>query len=308
MLSNRERIAIWFAYTGMCLIWGTTWLAIKIGGHAMPVLTGVGLRFAMAGVLLYALAAVRGQLRPVREVPWKLVGIFATLLCGINYILIYVAETRIDSGITAVLFCSMPFFVFVFARVMIKERTTARALAGGLAAFAGIAIISLKGPVAGSPLFALAVVGSAASAAFANVYAKRHGAQPPLLTLPPAMLIAGTVELAAGIALEHPHWNAALSGSSLAALLYLAIFGSGIAFLLLIFLTQRLPAGVVGLAPLTYPVIAIAAGAFFGGEHVTLRELGGTALVVGGLALALLPKRTTVIAPRAVVASRQSMA
>jgi putative membrane protein PagO len=300
-----ERISICFAYAAMCLIWGTTWLAIKIGGHAMPVLTGVGLRFTIAGVLLYGLAAMRGRLRSVRDVPWKLVAVFATLLNGINYILIYIAETRLDSGITAVLFCTMPFFVFFFARLMLRERTSARALAGAVAAFAGIAIISIKGPIAAAPLFALAVVGSAASAAFANVYAKRHGPHPPLVTLPPAMLIGGTIELAAGIAIEHPDWNAALAGSSLAALLYLAIFGSGIAFLLLIFLTQRLPAGVVGLAPLTYPVIAIAAGAFLGGEHVTARELGGTALVVGGLAAALLPKHASIVS-RAAVAGKVS--
>lgn len=273
----------------MCLVWGTTWLAIKIGGHGLPPLTGVGLRFLIAGTFLYALAGLRRQIRPFREVPWHLVGVFASLLCGLNYVLIYIAETRIDSGVAAVLFGTLPFFVFLFARFMANERASVRVWIGGVAAFTGVALLCLKGGVAASPLYALAVVGSAAAAAFANVYAKRHHVHAPLVTLPPAMLAAGAVEFAMGLSIERTDWHAAIAPASIAALLYLALLGSGITFLLLMWLMQRLPATIVGLSPLTYPPIAIAAGALLGGEHVTVRELGGAALVLIGLGIALLP-------------------
>lgn len=287
MNSSRERIAIWLAYAGMCLIWGTTWLAIKVGLHALAPLTGVGLRFLIAGTFLYVVAAVRGQLRPFDQLPWRLILVLAGMLFGLNYVLTYSAETRLDSGLVAVLFGTLPFFAFGFAHVMLGERTTPRIWIGSVAAFAGVAVISLTGAAKGSPLFALAAVGAAASSAYANSYAKRNSHESPLVTLPPAMTIAGTVVLLCGIFTEHTVWSHALTGSSLAALLYLAIFGSGIAFFLLMWLLQRLTAGAVGLASLVFPVIAIAVGTLFGGEHITSRELAGSALVVFGLWIAL---------------------
>ncbi|MGD1068230.1 MAG: DMT family transporter, partial [Vulcanimicrobiaceae bacterium] len=125
--------------------------------------------------------------------------------------------------------------------------------------------------------------------AFGNVYAKRAGPQPPLVTLPPAMLLGGGVVLVVGLIVERPNLALALSGPALGALMYLALIGSGVTFVLLMWLTHRLPAAIFGLPPLTYPITALTAGALLGGEHVTSRELAGAALVVGGLALALVP-------------------
>src|SRR5438270_7476932 len=122
--SNTARI--WLAYAGMCVIWGTTWLAIKVGLHALGPLTGVGLRFLIAGSFLFAVAAVRGELRPPKDLPWRLIAVLATLLFGLNYVLTYTSETRLDSGLVAVLFGTLPFFAFGFAHTMLGERTTPR--------------------------------------------------------------------------------------------------------------------------------------------------------------------------------------
>lgn len=287
---DRERIAVWSAYGGMCLIWGTTWLAIKVGLHALGPLTGVGCRFVIAGVFLYLIAAVRREVPPLEKLPWKVILVLAITLFGLNYVLTYTAETRLDSGLVAVLFGTLPFFAFGFAHAMIGERTTPRIWVGSLGAFAGVAIISLAGAAQGSPLFALAAIGAAASSAYANVYAKRHANLAPLVTLPPAMLIAGTAVLVIGLFAERTDPLRAFTGSSLAALLYLAICGSGIAFFLMMWVLQRLPVWIVGLSSLVFPVIAIAVGTLFGGEHVTPRELAGSALVVVGLSIALTRK------------------
>lgn len=284
---SRERVFVWLAYAGMCLIWGTTWLAIKVGLHTLSPLTGVGLRFLIAGAFLYGIAALSGQLRPLKELPWRLIVVLAGLLFGLNYILTYTAETRLDSGLTAVLFGTLPFFAFGFGHVMIGERTTPRIWIGAALAFAGVAVISLTGAAKGSPLYALAAVGAAAVSAFSNVYAKRHSNHAPLLTLPPAMTIAGAVIFVLGITFERTNWSTVFTGSSLAALLYLAIFGSGIAFFLMMWVLKRLPVSIVGLSSLVFPVIAIIAGTLFGGEIFTIRELLGSALVVAGLWIAL---------------------
>jgi drug/metabolite transporter (DMT)-like permease len=287
MIQRDGRAGVVAAYAGMCAIWGTTWLAIKVSLHYLPPMTGVGLRFAIAGSLLYAVAAASGALRPVRDVPWKLVLVLACFLFGLNYVLTYVAETRLDSGLVAVLFGTLPFFVFAFGHALANERTTPRIWFGAVVAFAGVAVISLAGAIRGSPLFALAAVAAAAVSAFGNVYAKRHSHHDPLLTLPPAMLLAGLAVGALGLTFERPHWDLALKPESLAALLYLAILGSGVAFFLNLWVLHRVAAWIVGLSALIIPVIAVAVGIFLGGEIFTRREIIGCGLVVLGIWIAL---------------------
>lgn len=284
-----SRLGIAAVYCLMCLIWGTTWLAIKIGLHTIAPLTGVGLRFLLAGVLLFAVAGVRRELRPPRELPWKLIGVFAIFTFACDYSLLYLAETHVDSGLTSVLFGTLPFFTFGFARLLANEAITWRAVLGCIAAFGGVAIIALGGVVHGSPLFALAAVGAAAAAAFATAYAKRAPSVSPLASLPPAMSIAGAALLCAGLLFERSDWAHAFTGASLGALLYLAIAGSGIAFFCMLWLLERLPAGTIGMSSLTFPVIALTAGALLGGEHIGTRELLGSALVMCGMAIALVP-------------------
>lgn len=273
----------------MCLIWGTTWLAIKVGLHTLGPLTGVGLRFVIAGLFLFGIAALTGALRPLREIPWKLIAVFATMLFGLNYVLTYVAETRLDSGLVSVLFGTVPFFTFGLGHLMVGEHTTPRIWIGALIALAGVAVISLAGQVHGSPLFAFSAVGAAGVSAYANVYAKRHSHHDPLLTLPPSMLLSGAAVLIVGLILERTDWPAVVAPSSLTALLYLAIFGSGIAFFLNLWVLKRLPVWTVGMSALVFPVIAITVGILFGGEHFGWRELGGSLLVIAGMGVALTP-------------------
>lgn len=296
-----SRLAVPLLYTLMCVIWGTTWLAIKIGLHALGPLTGVGLRFLIAGVLLFGVAAVRGELRAPRNLPWKLIAVFAVFTFACDYTLLYAAETHVDSGLTSVLFGTLPFFTFGFARLLAGERVTARIATGSVAAFCGVAIVSLGGGVHGSPLYALAAIGAAIAASFATAYAKRVPAVSPLATLPPAMTIAGSGMLIAGLLFERTNWQHAFTGSSLGALLYLAIAGSGIAFCCMLWLLERLPAGVIGMSSLTFPVIAITAGVLYGGEHFTAGDLAGSALVLCGMAIALVP-----ISSRGLHADRRS--
>jgi drug/metabolite transporter (DMT)-like permease len=289
MTTASSRASVIAAYAGMCLIWGTTWLGIKIGLRTLGPLTGVGLRFVIAGIILSIVARLCGEARPAREYPWRQITILSVLLFGGNYVLNYVAETRLDSGLVCVLFGTLPFFTFGFGALMIGERARPAVMLGAVLAFAGVAVISLSGEVRGSLLFALCAIGAAATASLGNVYAKKHSHHPPLVVLPPAMLIAGFAVLAFGLAFERTQWDTVLNLQSLGALLYLAIFGSCIAFFLMLWLLQRIPAYAVGISSLITPVIALAVGAAFGGEHAGPRELIGSALVISGLALALVP-------------------
>ena len=271
----------------MCAIWGTTWFGIKVSLQFVPPIAGAGLRFIIAGLVMYAIAATQRKIVPLRELPWKLVLVLAAFLFGLNYILTYTAVTHVSSGLTAVIFGVLPFFLFAMGHYMIGERTTVWTWAGAVLAFAGVAVISLQADVHGSFWYALAAVAAACSSAFANVYAKRHAHNNPLVTLPPSMLIAGIVVCAVGFALEPVDVARAFSLPSWGALLYLAVAGSSIAFFINLWLLARIAAWIVGLSSLIIPVIAVAVGIVFGGESFGGRDVLGAVLVIAGVWLAL---------------------
>lgn len=281
------RALVVVAYVVMCLIWGTTWFGIKISLHYVPPVAGAGVRFIIAGLLMYGIAAFQRKLVPVRELPWKLVLVLAAFLFGLNYILTYTAETHISSGLVAVLFGVLPFFMFGMGHYLIHERTTPRTWIGAAIAFGGVALISLTATVTGSVWYALAAVGAALSSAFANVYAKRHADNDPMITLPPSMLIAGIAVALIGFSTEHPNLSRAFSLPSWGALLYLAILGSCVAFFINLWLFKYIAAWIVGLSSLIIPVLAVTVGVFFGGEHFGTREIFGAALVLAGVWAAL---------------------
>ncbi len=283
------------AYAAMCAIWGTTWLAIKVGLQGLPPVTGAGVRFVFAALFLWLLGRAAGG-EPGPAPSRRLIVVLALTLFGGNYALTYYAETGLASGLVAVLFGTLPFFVFVLGTVLLRERVGLAAVAGTALALSGVALISLGPGTRADWLYVLATLGAAALSAFANVELKREAASDPFRTLPPAMLLSGLVMTAAGALFEHPDWARGAAPGSVAAVLYLALLGSAVAFYLNHWLLQRLPTWVVGLSALIVPVLAVAVGKLFGGEAFGPRELGGAGLVIVGLWLALRSPRVAGVA------------
>lgn len=288
------RVRIIGAYALMCAIWGTTWLAIKVGLRGLPPVTGAGVRFVIAAAFLAALGVLAGKRRGSAP-PLSLILTLAVALFGGNYALTYYAETGLSSGLVAVLFGTLPFFVFGLGAVMLGERASLATLAGAVLALGGVALISLGGDTHGGAIFAAATLGASLLSAYANVYLRRHAASDPFATLPPAMLLAGATMTICGLLFERPDWHAALAVSPVLAVLYLAVMGSGVAFYLNHWLLQRLESWVVGLSALVIPIIAVAVGVIFGGESFGEREIVGALLVTAGVALAL--RRERAVAP-----------
>ena len=280
------RVAVIVAYASICLIWGTTWYAIKLGLPYIPPIASVGARFVIAGAALAIVALATGRLR-YRAISWKLVGVMVFTLFSINYILIYLSETHLGSGIVAVLFGTQPFFMFYFGYLFAGERSTVRTWIGAALALGGVAIISMVGEQHGSLIYAVAAVASAGVSAVGMAYAKRKSHVDPMTTLPVSMLIAGGVTLAVGTAVERPVLATALTPISVASLLYLALLGSALAFFLNLWLLKRISVAAVGLTSLVTPIIAIFVGVVFGGEAIAARDIVGAVLVIAGVWAAL---------------------
>ena len=286
------------AYAVMCTIWGTTWFAIKVALTGMPPVGGAGVRFIIAGAFLYAVGAF---VRPAdgAKPPLKLVLVLAAPLFGGNYALTYFAETHLASGLVAVLFGTMPFFIFGLGALMLREAVSLQTLAGAVLALGGVLTISLTGE-GGALIYVLATLLAAALSSFANVYLKRYVHSDPFRTLPPAMLIAGVVMTAASALFAPINLHSALALPPILATLYLGILGSGVAFYLNHWLLQRLATWIVGLSALVIPVIAVVVGALVAHEAFGARELIGAALVVAGVWLALAQReRSAEVAPSA---------
>jgi drug/metabolite transporter (DMT)-like permease len=276
----------------LVLIWGTTWAAIRIGLEGIPPLTGLALRFAIASALLLALSPVLG-VRLGRAPGERRLWLASALLnfC-ISYGILYWAEQWVPSGLTAVLFATFPLWTGLLAHLALPgERLTARALAGALVGFAGVAVIfsedfrSLGGP---QVAFAAAVtLLSPVASALGSVAVKRWGQGIHPLSLA-AVPMGLTALVMGGVALLVERGRPAVfDARSVAALVYLAVFGSAVTFTVYYWLLKRLPATSLALITYATPVVAVAVGAAFLDEPFTLRILLGAALVIGGVAMAV---------------------
>ena len=284
------------AFLLLTLIWGTTWAAIRIGLSGIPPFSGVALRFAMAGVLLLALArplGVRlGRGRHERTL-WVVNGILS--FC-ISYAVVYWSEQYIPSGLAAVLFATYPLFVAGLAHLLLPgERLRGSAFFGMLLGFAGIAVIFsddlalLGGDVVRHA--ALVMLVSPLVSAVASVVVKRWGGGVhPLSLAAVPMLIAGVVMGLVAAVVER-HRPLVLDAPSVGALLYLVVFGSAVTFTVYYWLLARVRATQVALMSYLIPIVAVAVGALLFDEPLRPRLLLGSALVLAGVVLVSRPRR-----------------
>ena len=299
----------------LILIWGTTWAAIRIGLEGIPPLTGVALRFGLAGLVLLALMPVfRVRLRPDPRVLalWAFNGLFTFTVA---YGIVYWAEQFVPSGLASVLWATFPLWVMSFAHFWLPgERLTVRSVVGVLTGFAGVVVIfsedlsrlsigseATSGSLVSGPVPVAVAAGvlllSPLSAAVANVGVKRHGqgVHPLSLTAVP-MLLTGALMGTVAAAVEGFD-SVRFDFSSVAAWLYLSIFGSAVTFTVYFWLLSHLTATRLSLITYGIPVVAVLVGTVVLDEPVTPRVLAGSVLVVVGVAMAVREERTSVRRP-----------
>ena len=283
---DRSDAVAWLCWGGCAAIWGTTWLAIKVGYAAFPPFWAAALRFFIAaGILLVLALAFERHVRVTWPAVKTMLWVGLAFIVG-DYAFVYWGEQFLASGMTAVLFSTSPFFVAAFAFLMLGERWTRAQLACAALAFAGVVVISwadLRQDLAGS-LPVAAILVAAAGAGLGSVVMRRDARVVPPFTLNAgAMLIGATVLLAISlVAGERP--VAPHGAVGWGSLLYLSRFGSVVAFVLFAQLLKRWPAGRAGTLVFLTPMIALAAGALARGEAPDPRSSAGIVLILGGTA------------------------
>src|SRR5437016_7206731 len=276
------------AWLTLCVVWSSTWLAIKVGLRDLPPISFVAIRFLIAIIVLVAVSIGRARLLPMRRGDYAVLAITGILMFAVNYTLLFWAELHVSSGLAAVLQATIPIFGMFFAHWMLPgEPLRLQRFAGAIIALGGVTVICSR-LLGFNGLLAfwggVAVVVGAASAAFANVLVKARAIQ-----LAPAMLAAwqmifGTTPLLIlGLAIDgNParfHWTT----TAIFCLFYLAIIGSALTFLLLYWLLPRLTVAQLQSISLITPPGAVMLGWLMGGETFPLSSLLGAGLVLTGV-------------------------
>lgn len=277
------------AYAACALIWGTTWFAIRvsIAPGAFPTLVALALRFAVAAVILVP-PAIRVRPWP-RGQAWIYLVLAGVLDAG-AYLFVYLGEERVSGGIAAVVYGTQPLVLGILLTIIKIETLSRRHLIGAVISLAGVAVLFLDRLDVSSDQ-AIGVVLVFCSVVLATTYStimKRHGGGVPALVsttifITVTAIALGVVALVAG---EPIPWPPALEPTL--ALLYLAVIGSAVAFLVFFWLLERAGLLVVSTLVFVFPLVALVIDALF--EHAIPlgpRAYLGAAITLAGLAVSL---------------------
>ena len=287
--SESFRVRMVLAFFAIYVVWGTTFLAIRIAVEEMPPLFAAGARFFAAGVVLYGFMRLRGNEKPT-AIQWRNLAVMGLLMFVAEYGPLFWAEKYVPSGVVSVLAATLPIITLVLEMIVLRQQQMRpMVVAATLVGFAGVAVLLLpNGRQHFGLLPCLAILAGATTWSLGSVLTRSMDlpkSRP--LTAGAAMMLGGGALLAisAGFGEMQPIPHVSLRGGL--ALLYLIVFGSLVAFTAFVWLLAHMPATRVASHAYVNPIVAVALGYFAAGEVVTMRMLAGTVLVLTSVFLIL---------------------
>jgi len=281
-------------YALVCLIWGSTWVVIKIGLNGVPPFLSAGLRFVLSCLLLFGLIAWRrSSLRLDRG------GKIAVFSCGIlgfsiSYACVYWAEQYIPTGLTAMLHAVNPMLVALLSHFWARSETlTVRKIGGILIGMAGTVLL-FKPAAAVSGLQAagvLMVLAACAASSVNLIIIKKYAYRTDIYALNAWGMAIGAINLIVASFLTESYVGLAWTRANVLAVVYLGLFGSVVAFLCFYYLIKVMEATRLSVITLIFPVVAVVLGGVFLGEKMSGLTWLGMATVLAGAAFTLAPEK-----------------
>ncbi|HZI62329.1 MAG TPA: EamA family transporter [Pyrinomonadaceae bacterium] len=290
----------------LCGIWGSTWLFIKLGLEDLPPITFAGIRFVISCAILFPLVWVRHLALPKTRSEWFLVVGTGVMSFSLNYGLVFWAEQYITSGLAALLQAMLPAFGLILAHIHVPaERMTWVKIAGVVLGVFGVGVVfSNQLAISGRLALAgcVAMVLSAFFAAYSNVLVKTHGKNLNPAVLAAFQMLFGLIPLLLyGLTFEGNPLHLRWTPLALVCLMYLAVVGTVIAFLMYYWLIQNMDVTKTMLISLVTPVVAVILGMLVLDEQLSWRTLVGGAMIMAGIGFIVVrkPRTTAVPAPTA---------
>lgn len=298
MVFKNEESKVIAAYIAVCMLWGSTYLAIRIGVSAFPPELFGGVRFVIAGALMLLFARLRGlefptNMKSIRD--QSIVGLF--LLLGGNGLIVW-AEQWVHSGVTSLLVATIPLFMAVIELFIPgRPRIDFKGWLGLIIGFSGVAILVLSNSGESSLDIkgAIAILLAAFLWATGSVYSKGFKPTGSVVSNIGIQMLAGGIGLLiVGISIGELS-RVSLSAKGIAALLYLIVFGSWIGYSSYIYVLQKWPAAKAGTYAYVNPPVAFLLGALVLGEPFTITVLFSTVIILVGVLLVQLSKTNSTV-------------
>jgi drug/metabolite transporter (DMT)-like permease len=295
----RQRRMAFLAWIAVCIVWGTTYLGIRVALESIPVALLAGLRWLTAGVILAAVVPLLGQRLPPFRM-WRSIAIIGFLMAVMGNGGVVWAQQFVASGLAAVVVAMVPFWsVIVEAVLPDGERVTGRTMIGLIVGFLGIVVLvwpELTPGNQGGRQFVYGMVAlqiACAGWALGTSYLKRNPTNgSPLGSLALQMILSGVMLVAIGSATGE--WQRlSFTPRTAAAMAYLVLFGSLLGYTAYMFALKNLPVSTVSLYAYVNPVIAVVLGSVVLAEPFTPRMVIASALVFLGIAIVRRKVRST---------------
>jgi drug/metabolite transporter (DMT)-like permease len=267
----------------LCIVWGTTWIFIKLGLADLPPVSFAAMRFSAACLILLPVLFLQKIEFPKGRQIWIIILITGLLQFFFNYGLLFWGEQHITSGLAAVLQATIPAFGLVLARIYVGEQITGLKIFSFLLGLAGVAVIFreqlfLNGQMAF--LGSLAVVVGAFGAAYASVLTKAKGAGTNPASLVFGQMLVGQIPLwFVGLITEGNPFEFHWTRQAVICIFFLAIIGSIVAFWLYYWLLSKIEVSKAMMISFVTPLVAVFVGSFFG-EKLDINSLLGGILIL----------------------------
>jgi len=275
------------AFAIIYFVWGSTYLAIRVGVREVPPLLLAAMRFLFAGLALYGWMIAKGERSPTTR-EWKSASLLAILIFVFDYGLLFWAEQRVPSGIAAVVMATIPAFIAVAEIFVLRtQELTLRLTLALLIGIAGVAVLMSRSlNLGGAPVDrkgAMALIFASISWSVATVIARKLPLPTSKVMSSGAQMLAGGVFLTLAAAALGEFGNFHPSAISLGAwlsLLYLVVAGSIIGFTAYVWLIHHESPTKVGTYAYVNPVVAVLVGYVLGGEALGTRTILGTLFIL----------------------------
>jgi drug/metabolite transporter (DMT)-like permease len=295
--ARESRFGAYVAFAAICVIWGTTFAAIRVAIETIPTFLVAGVRFLVAALLLFVIARWRGARFPASRREWRDQVIAGLLMAGTANTLVVYAEHTLSSGLAALLAATIPIWMAALEALLGISSLTPKQVAGLGLGFGGVGLLVAPaiGHIELSWGFVVAVGAMQLNAILWNVgtlIARRHRTRTsPMAAAVVQMFSGGAAITILAFATGEHLTRGMFSIRSSVAVLYLAVLGSVVAYTAYNYAQAKLSARKVSSYAYVNPVIAVFTGALFLREPVTPRMIAAMAIIMGGVALIQIDRR-----------------